>query len=607
MREGIFDDIFDAFEESSVFAEYPVDIDMFLHDSEYLNHPEIKLSTYQRQAILALTQIYREDTLREYMHPDLAAARFRQTCKEVVLKLGKGSGKDLLSVIACTYLVYLLLCLKDPAAYFGKPSGDAIDIINIAVNAAQANNVFFKNLVKFVKGSPWFQDRYDSKYGGEPAQRGQINFDKNITVYSGHSEREAWEGYNVIMVVLDEISAFGEESETNSQANTAEATYKMYRASVDSRFPDFGKVALLSFPRYKADFISRRYDELVAEKEVVVRTHTFKLDPDLADGLEGNEFTIDWDEDHIVRYTYPKVWALSRPTWEVNPTKNIEDYTMSFHSDPVDALTRFACMPPQAVDAFFKDHDKIEAAFAQANGITEDGVFAASFQPDEGKEYFVHVDLSKKIDRCAVAIAHVDRWAVKKLPGTTLTEPQPYVTVDAVRWWTPTADKNIDFEEVRTFIVSLAQRGFNLKRVTFDRWRSDDMIQYLNSVGIKAEVLSVAKMHYIDFATVMMDDRLKGPDIEILKEELKYLKVMKNDKIDHERKRTKDLSDATCGAIFNAISLTERPYDQEFEVITIDTFRKKKSAPPMPDTQNPRKAEGPMPSALAAFLAARKI
>ena len=58
----------------------------------------------------------------------------------------------------------------------------------------------------------------------------------------------------------------------------------MYRASVDSRFPDFGKVIMLSFPRFKDDYIQQRYDAAVAEKEVIIRSTTLKLDPDLPDG-----------------------------------------------------------------------------------------------------------------------------------------------------------------------------------------------------------------------------------------------------------------------------------------------------------------------------------
>ena len=113
----------------------------------------------------------------------------------------KEAGKDFTSTVGVAYLVYKLLCLKDPSGYFGKPTGDAIDIINIAINAQQAKNVFFKGLRTKIERSPWFAGKYESKMDN-------IEFDKSITVYSGHSERESHEGLNLMLTVLDEISGF---------------------------------------------------------------------------------------------------------------------------------------------------------------------------------------------------------------------------------------------------------------------------------------------------------------------------------------------------------------------------------------------------------------
>jgi hypothetical protein len=97
-----------------------------------------------------------------------------------------------------------------------------------------------------------------------------IDFDKSITVYSGHSERESHEGLNLLVAVLDEISGFANEVGTgNEQGKTADNIYKAFRGTVDSRFPDLGKVALLSFPRYPGDFISTKYEECILEKETL--------------------------------------------------------------------------------------------------------------------------------------------------------------------------------------------------------------------------------------------------------------------------------------------------------------------------------------------------
>jgi hypothetical protein len=43
-----------------------------------------------------------------------------------------------------------------------------------------------------------------------------------------------------------------------------------------------------------------------------------------------NKFTIEWDEDHIESYKYPGIFALRRPTWEMNPTRKIEDFKLAF-------------------------------------------------------------------------------------------------------------------------------------------------------------------------------------------------------------------------------------------------------------------------------------
>lgn len=554
--------------EGGVFESQPVDLMTFVNSKDYLNMPRIELSEIQQQLIRATTQIYDRGTLHYLYGFEEGERVWTETFNEVIFQLGKGGGKDFSSEIACAYLVYKLLCLTTPAEYYGKPPEDAIDIINVAINAAQANNVFFKGFRKLIRRAPWFEGRYSDSKAGE------ISFDKHITVYSGHSEREAFEGYNTFMVILDEISGFALESTSgNEQAKTAQSIYDMYRASVSSRFSDLGKLVLLSFPRFAGDFIQAKYDSVIAEKHIVYMKHTLKLDPDLPDGIEGNEFDVEWEQDHIIRYNTPRVFALKRTSWESNPTNKIEDYTRDFFDNYLEALGKFACMPPLAVNAFFKDKQKIQDAFAASNGVDETGRFTDLFKPNDTKRYFIHVDLARVHDNCAVALAHVQRWETRNIGGK-MTEPAPVVRVDAIRWWTPTKTQSVDFTEVREYIVSLKRRGFDIGLVTFDRWESSDLIKELKEYGLNSEKLSVAKKHYTDMAMVVHEGRLSGPDIELLRTELLRLRIMPNDKVDHPRSGSKDLADATCGAVFNAISRTPRDLGDLIEVKTLSTLRK---------------------------------
>ena len=561
-----FSDFFSALDDDP-FEENPVSFEEFVYGEDFLFQPV--MSDIQRDLVEAMSQIYRIEDLQRFLGDEKGKEHYKKYTKsEVLLQLGKGSGKDHTSTIGCSYLVYKLLCLKDPARYFGKPPGDAIDIINIAINAEQAKNVFFKGFKNKISRSPWFAGKYDAKAN-------TIEFDKAVSVYSGHSEREGHEGLNLILAILDEISGFSQESASgNENAKTGDAIYKAFRASVDSRFPDFGKVVLLSFPRYPGDFISKRYDEVVAEKEVETKKHTFVINDDLPHDSVDNQFSIEWDEDHILSYKYPGVFAIKRTTWDANPTRRIEDFKISFMTDYGDAMQRFACMPSFMSDAFFKQKEKLEQCMCLHNPIDAFKRVEESFKPKEGVRYFLHADLAQKHDKCAIAISHVEKW-VEVQTFNNHTQIHPFVIVDAIVWWEPRKEGPVDLSEVKNWIINFRRDGYDIGLVTFDRWNSFDIQQELKSVGIKTDTLSVAKKHYEDLSMLVYEDRVLMPHIDILLNEMSQLRIINDKKVDHPRKGSKDLSDAVTGAVYNAIAHSPRNLNQEVSIHSYSSISKK--------------------------------
>lgn len=595
-----FSDYFGALDEDE-FEEMPVDVETFVYSKDYLGFP--KLSDNQLEIVKIGSQIYKEHTLIRLFGEVEGRRKWRQNKKELIMMLGKGSGKDALSTIICAYVVYQLLCLKDPAEYYGKPSGDAIDIINVAINADQASNVFFKGFKTRVQKCPWFAGKYK-------ALNKSIVFDKSITVYSGNSEGEATEGYNILLAVLDEIDGFDEGSKEEGTP-AADAMYKTLSATVSSRFDDTGKVLILSFPRSREGFIMTKFHDAIAEKEDVHYEYTFKLDEDLPDGIEENEYSIKWVEHEIISYKFPEVWAMSRPTWKVNPTKTINSFKRDFYKNPDDALGRFACNPQDTTDGgWYRAKEKIDAAFSGKNAITEvTGPTEIIGKVDSEKKYFMHVDLARVQDNCAVAIAHVEKWqkTIFDLEG----EVVPYIVVDMVRYWKPDRNRPVDFSDVRDFIVSVDRYGYNLQLVTFDRWNSDQTIQYLNEQGIKAEKLSVDRDQYTDLATLMGEHRIHGPNVDLLRDELKKLVVLPNGKVDHTNKSSKDLSDAVAGAVWNAAVHT--PRQSTIEVVTYaDIAKARREAAALREKKKEndnviRVPKSNMPTELEAFLAGLKV
>jgi hypothetical protein len=554
----MFNDFFEVLKENH-FVEKPVDAKTFVESPEYLGQPQ--LSSVQYDIVEAMSQIYRKEDLQE-LYGSVEGLNYfnKYTKNEIILQLGKGSGKDFVSTVACAYVVYKLLCLKDPASYYGKPSGDAIDIINVAINAQQAKNVFFKGFKTKIEKSPWFAGKYNPKADS-------VEFDKAITVYSGHSERESHEGLNLFMAVLDEISGFASEVGTgNEQGKTAENIYKAFRGTVDSRFPDLGKVVLLSFPRYQGDYISQRYDSVIAEKETIERRHKFIINEELPEGPD-NEFEIQWEEDHILSYKIPKVLALKRPTWDVNPTRKIDDFKIAFLTDLGDAMMRFLCTPTYSSDAFFKQKDKLVKCMTMANPVDSFRRFSENFKPDPDKVYYIHADLAQKHDKCAVAIAHVDKW-VNIQVIKDYEQVAPIVIVDAVAWWEPKSEGPVNLSEVKQWIINLRRQGFNIGIVSFDRWQSFDIQNELKAVGIRTDTVSVAKKHYEDLAMMIYEERVAMPMIPLLLDEMSELKIMRGNRVDHPRKKSKDLADAVCGAVFGAISHTPKDTNLEIDIHT---------------------------------------
>lgn len=578
--------------ENSDFEEQPVPLETFLYSKDYMGM--IPLGNVAEEIIRRGSQIYREHTLISLYGQKEGRRKWLENANELILALGKSAGKDLDSQLICCYIVYQLLCLKDPAGYFGKPAEDNIDIVNVATNAKQANTVFFAGLKTRIKKCPWFAGKYI-------ARSNDIEFNKNIRIHSLNSEGEGTEGLNILVAVLDEIDGFDESDE----APKAHKMYKTLTGTVHSRFEDVGKVLLLSFTRSKKGFMMTHYESCIAEKNVIKRKHTFKLNDDLPDGIEENEFSIEWDEDHIISYKYSKVWAFRRATWEVNFTKTPETFKMDFYRDPDDALARFCCCPTDTSGAtWFRNKERVDECFSSPNGLqapTDDE--DVIIQPDPDKTYYMHVDLARVQDNCAVALAHVTSFVQAKWESEQ--EISPKVKIDLVRYWKPDRTRPIDFSDVRSFIIKLKRLGFNIVLVTFDRWRSDGVIEHLQNVGINADVLSVGPDHYSELALLMGEERIDGPDVELLREELKKLVVLPNGKIEHTSKSSKDLSDAVAGAAYNAATYTPRD-DEEVTVLTAQDFHRAPAQKPMNDNVI-RKPERTMPEDISDFLSNIKM
>ena len=520
---------FDKLLRQEELAEEPVSIETFVQDKKYLGLPP--LSPIQLEIVRHSTQILKPPTLIKLMGEQEGLEYYKKyTDNEVICMLGKGSGKDHCARISIAYTTYLLHCLRDPLSYYGKAKGVYVDLLNLAVNAQQAQRVFFEPLKNLLLSSPYF-----NSVGFEPRVSEIFFFSRPVRCFSGHSESEGWEGYEVLSIILDEISAFKTDAETKGDTRakgSASAIYNMSKLSVMSRFPEVGKVILLSFPRYKGDFIQQRYFGAQDKSE-------------------------------------PKTWYIKAATWEVNPTIKREHLESEYVRNPIEARARFECEPPTMEDAYFRDPEKVRASFMYAdNPIDEDGTFKKWFNNQDGHVRFIHIDLGLKRDRSALCMTHCS--GLKEVKTSMGIEKLPIVNVDLIHSWEAAPGSEINFASVRQMIIDLC-RKYDVGLVTFDRWQSVEMIQSLRAQGINADFHSVKKTDYDTLMTAMYDTRLRGYWNELLvEEELLKLRLFSNNKIDHPNSGSKDLADALAGSVYNCISNVALEQEVEIEILGSD-------------------------------------
>lgn len=580
---------------SSLFTEDLVDLDTFIHDSKYLNKPNLRLGSRQYDLIRHMEQIYFPelypeliDLFGEYWEP----VRF---VNRLHVQWGKGAGKDLSVTYAFARIAYLLSCLENPQTYYGIDESFEIHILNVAMNSDQAKRAFFRPMGNLLKKSPWFK----GKLTNEITDQGRsIRLLKQLELISGHSQVEGFEGLSPIAVVLDEISGFdSEESKANKgnaeSLNSAEAIYDIVRSSAGTRFPESYKVAAISYPRFLHDPIQN----LCAEAE-----------SDLADHGDKSIYYVSgplatWD----VNPRYDKYERVTIPE-STEPVPNVPDIITQFRNNAALARAKLQCKPERSSNRFMRNDSALANAFQNQEdgweapiqvhyywGLDEEGAraegsydiahvpnwqvaynFHPQFKPMEGAVYGIHVDLGVTSDRAGMAMCHVKNWERRdhligdnpsRSDAAYQNEDLPVVKMDFALTYEADMQaltdegimqpREIQLRWARNLIRELRRQGFTIGLVTFDTYESRDSIQVLETWGIESDTLSVDRnaKPYVNFKELIYDNRFEGYYDKLLLNELEGLTLLPNGKVDHPPGGSKDMSDAVCGAAINAIGL----------------------------------------------------
>lgn len=550
------------------YEEIPVDIDTFLDDPEYLGkglvNEEGKKTVFP----------YWRKTLRK-IFPDNLNVDYNT----VALTGSIGIGKSFIAVICILYLLYRMLCLKDPYLHYGLQPIDKITFgfMNITLDASKG--VAWDKCQQLLQISPWFM-----KHG---TVSGTVNVEwkppKGIELIAGSLPRHII-GRAVFAIFMDEVS-FQPNSDVEEQKRKAKELVSTAAARMQSRFMkgEYNPTLLLlasskrTEQSYMETFIeNKRKTEskttlVIDEPQWVIRTD--KDSPNKFKVALGNKFLDS------------EVLPLNCTEKDVNDYINrgfqIIDVPMGYYENFIDdidiALTDIAGISTSNVTRYISGSRLSAVKMLTIQNLMTKDIITVGNAPDDKVQYweymdmtrldsklksrpmYIHLDMSISGDKTGIAGV----WILGKKPHQEGIPDSNELYYRLAFSFAVKAPKGyqVSFEKNKQFIYWLREQGFNIKGVSTDTFQNAAFAQSISAAHFNYSIISVDRVDsnhicvpYQTLKNVIYEERIQMYDSKHLTEELLGLERNNNGRIDHSERgiNSKDEADAVCGAIYNA-------------------------------------------------------
>lgn len=380
---------------------------------------------------------------------------------EIILVLGRRSGKSALAAIFAAYELYKLLKRGCPQSYYGLPAGSEIRVLDIANDKEQASIVYgdiqahiqavdyFKNNVAhdtqtYVK----FRTDNDRKKFGPDGKA-------TITATFKSSIAKGLRGRGIICAILDEIAFFIDDGKSS-----AERVYKGLAPSLkqfapkdpknkhQAVGPTDGRMILISSPDAKEGFLYRQYQQA------------------MSGGIEASNTLV-----------------IQAPTWEVNPTLSSEDYRVEYAKDPKSFMTEYGAEFSDRVRGFIEDWKDLSDCIVPTLRPASRGY------PREA--HWAGVDFGLSNDGTAIALTHLSAGRIELAyhevwyPRRSWREANPHLEAPMVPYAMTLQDRaRLDLDEIAAWFHALSRR-FYIHRGVFDQWAGPVFEQVLHKKNLQ--------------------------------------------------------------------------------------------------------------------------
>ena len=566
------------------YDEIPVDIMTFVKDERYLGNAwhlgdKFKLFPYWEKVL-----------------KDIFPTNLTTSVNNLILSGARGLGKSEIAVTCLLYIMYRVMCLKDPHKTLNlKPTEKvAFALMNITKELSEEIGISkFQNTVQL---SPWFLKR------GTLTGRDQIiwNPPDYIHIIIG-SQPSHVIGQPIYACFMDEIS-FIKNQDVQKQKEKALDMIDTAIGGMKTRFLQKGHnptlMILASSKRSEKSFLETHMKQKArteGDNTYIVDEPVWNVRPSTE--YSGKRFYVAQGNKFLASEVIPDHVTDVKPFID-RGFKILSvpvEYKANFLEDIDRALCDFAGVSSSDLTKYISA-TRLQAVKKEGllNLFTRD-VIEVGNAPDDKTQYYDFIDLSR-LDRRLLSrplYIHLDMslsgdktgitgiWVLGKRPGINNDARELYyriafnVSIKAPKGY------QISFAKNREFIYWLKKAGFSIKGITTDTYQNAALGQDLLSKGYPYSVLSVDRVNrdgvcepYAYLRNTIYEERIEMYDSQLLTEELLGLERDGNTgKIDHPdggRSGSKDASDALAGAVYNASLHAEEfafEYGEDLEVI----------------------------------------
>ena len=435
-------------------------------------------------------------TERGYLHflNDQGRSNIREVIpgierRELILSIGRRSGKTHISACIAAYETYRTLLKSDPQHYYGLPPGEDIQLISVATDTGQAGILYNKVKGLFnacdyfaayransTQTFARFQTPKDiGDFGRWDANNGA---QASINVTFRSCIAKGLRGAGNLVAILDEVAHF-----TNAGQSSAEEIYNAINPSLSALTPK------------DPDDKTRPLSDISEGRMILISSPL---------GRQGQFYEL---FQLAMKGGMPaaNMLAIQAPTWEVNPTIPAGEFEKNYAKDANTFLTEYGGEFSSRTLGWLEVRqdllDCIEPGLKpRIRGLPR-------------IPHFLGIDFALAGDGTAVAIGHIEGDKVKLdlVEEIRVGLPGPYQNLT-----------RLEFDDVADWILDLSRR-YLIEEGMFDQWAGIVFEQALQKRGLnqcKSHHMTgpITSQIYKNFKDMIYEKRLvlydDMPDVE---------------------------------------------------------------------------------------------